>query len=519
MNPMETMPGKDPDILLVSEEESTSSKTQPFARFLTAPREAVSAKFGLPPLPKNPSHQLGIVALGTYLRNNGFTPLLMDRILTVPGNWSDFEKVLSRGIPAVGISTSLLITKETVKKITDAVRSASPKALVILGGQGALINPDIMVLGDITVKGAGEKPLLEIMKALKSKTPLKKIPNIYVNRGGNCTYTFDAPPLPLDELPSPDWSLFKERPFSGCAVRASEGCVHRCAFCAWDLPGKQEFRSAALVVEEMRLNKELHGFTSQWIIDSNFTSSSARVSAICDLLLERGVKAEWACFGRTDDFVKNPDMAEKMRAAGCVSVLCGVESGDDSILKAMRKGTDVKTNLEGIRLLKKAGLRPYASFLIGCPGETEVTIRNTLDFIRGSEIETSALIAFRVPTNTHARVWVERKTFGVEGSWKNWKHGTMTSKEVYIHVQNAIERICLEMPGKTLGGPIPDLLGFGLTVNEVSAYLGAVRDYNFAEKKNEAALLASAENRIADALKKIHSIWNSRLSSPGVPAA
>ena len=71
-----------------------------------------------------------------------------------------------------------------------------------------------------------------------------------------------------------------------------------------------------------------------------------------------------------------------MRDANCQLIHFGVESGNQKMLDAMKKGTTVEQNARGIRMAKDAGISVAISVVVGYPGETVNMLRQTFDFIR-----------------------------------------------------------------------------------------------------------------------------------------
>jgi radical SAM superfamily enzyme YgiQ (UPF0313 family) len=71
-----------------------------------------------------------------------------------------------------------------------------------------------------------------------------------------------------------------------------------------------------------------------------------------------------------------------MKKAGCRLLDVGYESGNDKILKNIKKGTTVNQLREFTLNAKKAGLKILADFVIGFPGETKETAEKTISFIK-----------------------------------------------------------------------------------------------------------------------------------------
>jgi len=86
------------------------------------------------------------------------------------------------------------------------------------------------------------------------------------------------------------------------------------------------------------------------------------------------------------------ELLERMRASGCVSVSYGIESGSETILKAMRKNANLEQAKQAIENTRAAGLRCPVSFMIGYPGETRETVMETVEFCKKMNIPLSALM-------------------------------------------------------------------------------------------------------------------------------
>jgi len=116
------------------------------------------------------------------------------------------------------------------------------------------------------------------------------------------------------------------------------------------------------------------------------------VFEICDLIdrSRRLPSLRWSCTGRVT--ICDKELLERMRASGCVSVSYGIESGSETILKAMRKNANLEQAKQAIDNTRAAHLRCPVSFMIGYPGETRQTVMETVEFCRAMNIPLSALM-------------------------------------------------------------------------------------------------------------------------------
>jgi radical SAM superfamily enzyme YgiQ (UPF0313 family) len=107
-----------------------------------------------------------------------------------------------------------------------------------------------------------------------------------------------------------------------------------------------------------------------------FTVSREQVVGLCELILERGLCMPWTCNSRVD-FV-DPEMLRLMAQAGCRWISWGIESGSEQVLRRVRKGITVEQVERALQWAREAGIRNWGYFIIGLPGETEETIKQTI---------------------------------------------------------------------------------------------------------------------------------------------
>jgi len=136
-------------------------------------------------------------------------------------------------------------------------------------------------------------------------------------------------------------------------------------------------RNAKLVVDEMQMVLEL-GFKAVFIEDDLLTFNHAHVHAICDEIVNRGLKIRWNAFSRVDTI--NRELLLKMKQAGCFGLLFGVESGNQEILDRAKKKITLEKVRQAVALTTETGMSAVSSFILGLPGETEETMRQSYDF-------------------------------------------------------------------------------------------------------------------------------------------
>jgi radical SAM superfamily enzyme YgiQ (UPF0313 family) len=193
----------------------------------------------------------------------------------------------------------------------------------------------------------------------------------------------------LDALPTPARHLFQLSRYHTLDVHASiiagRGCPFNCIFCVGSKMGgrRARYRNTKLVVDEIE-QVLAYGFKEVNFEDDLLTLNHKHVYAVCDEIIARGLKFNWSIFSRADTV--NLDLLRRMKEAGCNWMLYGVESGNQQILDTVKKKITLEKIREGVRMAKEAGIEVMASFIIGLPGETVDTLKETIEF--GQSLDT-----------------------------------------------------------------------------------------------------------------------------------
>jgi radical SAM superfamily enzyme YgiQ (UPF0313 family) len=138
-------------------------------------------------------------------------------------------------------------------------------------------------------------------------------------------------------------------------------------------------RSPKNVVDELEVLYKTYGVKKFTFCDDAFTVDQPRTEALCNEILQRGLKIEWNCGTRVDMLTQ--DLLAKMKEAGCVSVWFGVESGTQQVLDAMKKGISPELTMKVLGWVREAGLMPVPNVILGFPGETKESAWKTIKFV------------------------------------------------------------------------------------------------------------------------------------------
>ncbi len=267
-------------------------------------------------------------------------------------------------------------------KLSHTLAKEHPESLRIVGGNHTSYDlaEGRATAFNVCVAGEGEQILEEILS-----DPQKWKQNKPIGIRTAPLENLDAIPFPARHLV--DWKQYKRGIFWGkkllepaADIIQSRGCPNACIFCDSHvvMGHRTRFRSVGNVVAEMKqVIAEIgyHGFNFH---DDTFAVNRSRALELCREFKKLDVV--WRCLTRVNTV--DEEVLTTMKDAGCKEIIYGIESYSDQILNNLHKGTTAKQNLQAMKLTKKAGIQTKAGIIVGNPGETWETIRETMKGLR-----------------------------------------------------------------------------------------------------------------------------------------
>lgn len=191
-------------------------------------------------------------------------------------------------------------------------------------------------------------------------------------------------------------------------IFTGRGCPFYCNFCLYPqtMHGhKYRFRSPENVVDEFEYIANNFPEVKEVVIeDDTFTADKERVMKICRLLIDKKInrKLRWMCNSRvTLDY----ETMVEMKRAGCRLLLPGFESGSQTILNNIRKGTKVEQYKPFVDNARKAGMQVHGCFIVGNKGETRETMKDTLKVALTLKLDTVQFYPLMPFPGTEAYDW------------------------------------------------------------------------------------------------------------------
>jgi len=199
------------------------------------------------------------------------------------------------------------------------------------------------------------------------------------------------------------------------------GCPHHCVYCLYPQTFNVHalrYRSISSVVDEIEycLNN-FPGLQEIMFEDDTLTVNKKRSIEFAGEILRRNLKFRWSANSRADiDF----ETMKILKKAGARLFCVGIESGDQSVLDAMKKKINVPKIEQFFKDAKKAGILIHGCFLVGNPGETKETLQKTLDLALKLSPDTAQFFPIMVYPGTEAYRWASEHGFITTEDFREW---------------------------------------------------------------------------------------------------
>src|SRR5881227_1804195 len=283
-------------------------------------------------------------------------------------------------------------------KIAEMMKDVNPKLKIAFVGPHSTVRPEESLRASSAIDFIVKREFDYQIRDYALGKPLDEIPGVVFRKDGGFQHNPEASPIEdLDALPWVTKVYKRDLDFRRynvpfllhpyLAFYTTRGCPAQCTFCLWPQTHsghRWRLRSSDDIVNECRYALEnFPGLKEIFFDDDTFNYQKARTLELCAKL--KTLNFTWSCTSRvTTDY----DTLKAMKDAGCRLLIVGYESGDQQILKNIKKGATVDMAERFTANCKKLGLIIHGDFIVGLPGETRETIRKTIDFAKRMDTET-----------------------------------------------------------------------------------------------------------------------------------
>jgi radical SAM superfamily enzyme YgiQ (UPF0313 family) len=346
---------------------------------------ATSVALTMPPL--------GLAGLAAMVESRGHKAQIIDANLLR----LDPEDIASRVTDRpdmIGMTVNILSIKMALE-YGELLKKAFPAARLVLGGPHASVTGSRILEKhpwvDAIVVGEGEMTMAEIADRAGQKELFHGILGVIFRRGQEIIDNGQRPLIAdIDTLPRPAYHLLpdlsryrsRSRAFPVGYIFTSRGCPAACTFCYRNFGTQWRPRSPENVLAEIGFLRETYGIRQLDILDDNFTFDGARAARILEMIIEKrwDLKINLQIGVRVHSLT--PELLKTMKRAGVFKFGFGVESGDEAMLKRIKKGLQLERAVELVRNARSLGLITHGYYIIGFPGDTPESMQRTIDFAR-----------------------------------------------------------------------------------------------------------------------------------------
>ncbi len=338
------------------------------------------------------SAPLGLCYLGAVLREENH----IVKIIDAPVEGLSIDEVVKEVVKfkpdLVGLTT-FTVSIYSCYELAKEIKNKLPRTKIIAGGPHITSNPDELLKHkelDLAVIGEGEITFKKLISMMKQGSAVENVRGIAYAIQGKL---FFSPPreyiADLDVLPFPARDLVpidKYRPQPSDQKRlpklsmiTSRGCPYSCIFCDKSVfSNKYRSFSPKYIVQEMVHLVDSFRARDIAFVDSTFTFDKNRVYKITKEIKNANKDLTWTCSVRAN--VLDKELLSEMKSAGCWRVRMGIESGNEDVLRFIKKGLTKYQIRRVANWAYELDLEPKAFFILGHLIDTNETIKETIDF-------------------------------------------------------------------------------------------------------------------------------------------
>ncbi len=288
----------------------------------------------------------------------------------------------------VGISALFTPYYQQVLDTAKAIK-AKWNVMVLLGGAHVSADPQQMLQQaeiDYVIRGEGEKPLVEFLKAWLSNKDFARVPNLGYKTNGHLILNEREENFTLDDLPIPDLTdldpqqyQYKKLPLT--FIITSRGCPHNCSFCSVHQTFGQHYRRRSVnnIMAEIILRYQ-QGYRVFDFEDDNLTFDLPEMKTLCRQLIKSFPGAAITCTAMNGISYFNLDreLLQLMRQAGFQDLNISLVSSDAGVLSENRRADGLNRYMEVVQTAQELGFRIVSYQILGLPNESLQSMIQTI---------------------------------------------------------------------------------------------------------------------------------------------
>lgn len=336
---------------------------------------------------------LGIYYLAAFIRERGHDVRAIDAEVLCWSNERILAVVREFAPDVVGISTTT-VAFHRARAVAVAIKAGYPNIINVIGGphptaatEDVLHHPEF----DYAVLGEGEESFALLLEMLCNGGDVRTLAGVAWRDGETITVNPRRPFIAdIDALPFPAYDLVTDfshynpppmnyRQLPVANIVTSRGCPNQCTFCGHSSFGRTlRQRSPKNIAAEIFHLYRHYRIREIAFVDDTFTINTQRIEELFMILDRQGVCFPWTCMSRVNTV--DESVLRFMKNHGCWHISFGIESGNEDILRRIKKNISLDSVCRVIDICHRLGILTKGFFIVGHPGETIETIEETIRF-------------------------------------------------------------------------------------------------------------------------------------------
>jgi len=334
------------------------------------------------------------LSIAAYIRQFGIRTGILDAEIEGFDDETVLDIVERSGAKIIGLTAMSSYYKHALR-LARKIKELDAEIKIVIGGIHISSLPDDVMKEDVFdfgIIGEGEISFYKLSDAILNGKDYKKIKGLMYKNSSKVVNNGEGEIIMnLDDIPRYAYDLIPVEKYRATPAVSIEkksitmytrrGCPFNCIYCASSVISKKtRALSAKRVFDDIVWAKEKYGIKEIIFWDDSFTMDRQRIIDLCNLIIEHNLDIIWTIETRAD--LIDEELLKIMKNAGLWCIFFGVESGNDKVLKIVKKGETKETIRKAFNMCYKLGIATRASFILGLPGDTEETMQDTINFAK-----------------------------------------------------------------------------------------------------------------------------------------
>ena len=342
-----------------------------------------------------PTMHIGLAYVATYVATHLPMEVKVIDATVEKVREQQIYRIIENYKPNILAMTAYTFQIKDAARIAEETKARVPGVRVIIGGYHVNAIPERTLREfpgfDFAVFGEGEQTAVELIQDIRAGGNAKGVHGVARRQGDEIIINPQREYIDdLSSLPYPDFSLFAIRKYGNTVdppsmfwlrcvpIYMNRGCPFKCTFCLRSFGNRIRYRPLEHVMGEIERDLLKYRANRLIILDETFTTNREYTMRFSHRMIRNGFnkRVKWFCQTRTD--LADSELLLQLKSAGCRFINFGIESGSEEQLRAVNKKVTLSHALNMVREAVKLGIRVQCGFIIGLPGETQKTAKDTI---------------------------------------------------------------------------------------------------------------------------------------------